>query len=753
MTSTDSFSSNNASGVTRRRFLSGATGLAVTAAGATLEPQTAAAAVSPARRPIRLARKGRTAYRIYHGAAEGLVVRQAAEELASYLHGITSATFDIVSADEPPADTSTLLVVGRANPLTTATRIDFTGLGEDGFALRTTGSTVFIAGAHPRGTLYGAYWVLDRLLGVRWFAADATTIPHAVTLDVASDKLNGDHVPRFRYRQILAGSGSDPAYRQHNLLNGARGWDDGQIDAPPAPASINTWSPYWPADPFGGNFHVMVPDQSLWAGGQLQCMAPKTRSMAADSLIKTLKERMARGEDPSFGFEQQDAGWTPDAASRAFADQHGGALSAPVLDLVNDVVSRVRKQVPQARLSTQAYLFSFPPPTGIAPADGVVMTIAPIEANFAESHFTGSNQKSGGHIRDWCGIAKDVVLWDYVTNFSCYIQPFPDWWTVADSIRGLARYPAAQGYLGQSAWDARGSEFVNLRVWVLSRLLWEPHLDVDPLIREFLKGYYGPASSLIYLYMRLMRESVNRSKSGLTLYDSVKAEFLNFDTMRHADVLMARASDTVRRHPDFAKRVQALRLGVDYVVLMRSNEYLRIAAERGIDWDPDRDNRLERFKAEISAAGLTRYREGRGTPEELLTLVTNMSAPADPSIINDDSSQITYTGAWQVSAGRSLGDHNDDVHYTLTTGDSATITFTGTGIDYYAPKHDDTSSAQVTLDGVDKGEYAARSSDGTYQPRTVIYGVRNLPAGQHTLAVANVGNAAFFTVDGFKIIT
>ncbi|MGW0229207.1 DUF4838 domain-containing protein [Actinopolymorpha singaporensis] len=575
---------------------------------------------------LHLAEDGRTRYQVYCGADEDATVLYAANELASYLKSITSATFPVVSGDTPPSGPP-LLVVGRNNPLSARLpkSVDYAALGEDGFALRAVAETVFIAGANPRGTLYGVTWLLDHVLGVRWFSADYTRIPAQRTLKVARESLNTDEVPRFRYRQIYAGDSIDPAYRHHNLLNGNRGFENH-----PVPKHLDTWSTYWPADPFGGNWQEMVPDESLWYGGQVLAMDPRTREMATDNLVKKLRERIAAGLDPSWGFEQADRGWDPDPASKEFASRHGGALSAAVVDLANDVAARVRQQIPEARLSTQAYSFSFSPPTGIHVGEGVVMTVAPIQANFAHSRFEGDNAEIGQTLKKWCEVADDIVIWDYTVDFAYYIQPFPDYWSFGATVQGLAEHPQVGGYFAQNAYNAAGTEFAELRTWVLGRLLWDPSLDPDALIREFLRGYYGPAAQTIYSYMKLMRQSVEDTNTRLVYNATVNSPYLHFDTMLQADKLMAKAEELVRNNPDLRAHVQAVRLCVDFVILMRAAEFVRIAKLRGLQWDPDLENRLPRFEEEVRVAGLTRSGEFGMTPEQLIRQLRIASAPATP---------------------------------------------------------------------------------------------------------------------------
>ena len=41
---------------------------------------------------------------------------------------------------------------------------------------------------------------------------------------------------------------------------------------------------------------------------------------------------------------------------------------------------------------------------------------------------------------------------------------------------------------------SRVGDFVRLRAWLISHLMWDPSRDEKALIHEFLEGYYGPAA-------------------------------------------------------------------------------------------------------------------------------------------------------------------------------------------------------------------------------------------------------------------
>ncbi|MFC4554989.1 DUF4838 domain-containing protein [Georgenia faecalis] len=608
-------------GIPRRMVLEGgaATALAVLATSMASSP---ASATFASRHAILLAGFGLTQYRIFLGRREGLVVQHAAQELARHLRSVTGARFDVVMGDRPPGGHGHLIVLGTENTFAERAGIDTHALGDDGFAFRTNGNTVIVAGASPRGTLYGTYWLLDRLVGIRWYAPDFAYVPRRLTLSIPRADLSGDHVPRFRFRTVLAGDAEDAAYRQHNMLNGLRD----QYWTVPREPGIDTWSHYWPEE-VKHSFQQVVTDPALWAGGQLKAMDEATRVAATAGLVRIINERIADGQDPSSSFYQEDrVTWEMDPASRAFADAHGGAPSAPVIDMVNDVAARVRAQIPDARLETQAYWFTYDPPTGIRVSDDVVLTVAPIHADFGDSLFGEKNAVVGAHIRTWADLAEHVVLWDYLCTFTGYILPFPNWWAMGEGIQELATLPNVQGYFGQSAWNARGTEFTQLRVWVISRLLWDPTADPDALIREFLEGYYGRADDAIYAYMQLMVSAVERTGTNLGVYIGENAGHLRFETLHQADALFDRAERAVRGNRVLLDHVRAVRLGIDYLLLLRSGFFQLVAERDGIAWEADVPRRLARFRDEIRAAGLTQYAETGGDPAAIVAHFEAMAA-------------------------------------------------------------------------------------------------------------------------------
>lgn len=118
--------------------------------------------------------------------------------------------------------------------------------------------------------------------------------------------------------------------------------------------------------------------------------------------------------------------------------------------------------------------------------------------------------------------------------------------------------------------------------------------------------------------------------------------------------------------------------------------------------------------------------------------------------VNDTDSAITYSGNWGYSSGRGLGDHGDDVHYSEADGSSFEYAFVGTGIDWLTETHSSQGEAEVYLDGVLVDTVDTFQADGR-GAQQVVYSVRDLPDGSHTLRVVKK-SGQFMLLDRLDVV-
>ncbi len=579
---------------------------------------------------LTLADGGTAVFVIYYGPDESEIVEHAALELGQRLDEITGAEF-IVTTDSSGSDPK--IVVGRNNPLSRAVEdlIDFPAIDDDGFRILTHDGDLYIVGALDRGTMYGVYHLLDVYFGVRWFSPEFEVVPSRTTLEI--DPVNDLENPRFSYREIFSGDTDDAYFRQHNRLNGNRG--ETHREYLDYPSEIDTWSADGPSG--GHNFHDII-GEVFHSGGQIEAMNPAVRAQAADYFTWKVFED---GDRPWYGFAQEDNGWDPDEESSDFAEDHGDALSAPIVDMVVDVANQVRMTHPEAHLSTIAYQWSFDPPTGITVPRHVMIEIAPIEADFGYPYGdTVRNRTAHDAFTGWNDIASTLAVWDYNANFQNYLQPLPTIYPMFDNIRYFAEMESFRSYLGEGAYNTSGAEFAELRAWVAARLLWNPDQDPFALIDEFCDGYYGPAASpLIRRYLDALHESLIESGDRISSKQRITSDYLNLDFVLEADRLLAEA-DAVAEGA-YARHVHEARLGIDMTILLREHMYSAEAEERGISWTHDPDRRW-RFQQYLSEAGITEYAEDATVDELFAAIDIERVNPTPPDVATNGREWIDF---------------------------------------------------------------------------------------------------------------
>lgn len=139
-----------------------------------------------------------------------------------------------------------------------------------------------------------------------------------------------------------------------------------------------------------------------------------------------------------------------------------------------------------------------------------------------------------------------------------------------------------------------------------------------------------------------------------------------------------------------------------------------------------------------------------GNPRTLAITISNSSSPGRFTYINDDNSEIHYTGAWNRSTNRPFNDYGKDVHYVEQNNDFFTYTFNGTGITYMTEVDQGQGDVDIYIDGQLHGTahtYGANSHNVAQQE---VYTVMNLTPGIHTLkAVKKSGQ--FMLLDALKV--
>jgi hypothetical protein len=177
-----------------------------------------------------------------------------------------------------------------------------------------------------------------------------------------------------------------------------------------------------------------------------------------------------------------------------------GVLTDRFVAYWNAVAERVEKEFPDHQLGFLAYITYTQPPARIRLHRNIVPMICHTTWEFCHAHaVTDPSCEKNARFREmvegWRRLAEHVYLYDYYGHFYSFGP-----WPIVHSIRKDIPYYRDTGVDGfcsetQQNWGTQG-----LNIYVAARLLWNPVEDVDRLLRDFYRGFYGPAATPMRRY-------------------------------------------------------------------------------------------------------------------------------------------------------------------------------------------------------------------------------------------------------------
>jgi hypothetical protein len=605
--------SSQSNNTNRRQFLKSAvlSGVGMAAGGISIPSASADAA----QKPLVLATQGKSTYSILISQAAPPSEHRAAAELQRFIEEMSGARLPIISdAEEPKGD---LVLVGDSSQLQKfGLEIPFAGLGAEGFVLRTHGEHLIIAGGKPRGTMYGVYTFLDRL-GCRWFTTEVSVIPKKPTL-VFKPHIEWQK-PAFEYREPFFIEAFDKDWAARNRVNGSfLSLDEstgGKVSYYPFVHSFYAILPpkqYFRDHP---EYYALVDGQRRGEDvyAQLCLTNPDVLRLAIQTVLKWIDEHP---DVTIFSVSQNDTlGWCECENCQRVEQEEGGAHSGPILRFVNAVAAEVGKTHPDKLIDTLAYSYSEPPPLKVRPLPNVRIRLCPI-GTCAGQAFDRCvyNRYFLNHLQEWAKITDQLYIWHYVTNFRHYLLPYPDFDELAADIPMYKKNGVVGIFLEGDAAPGGGGENAELRSYVMARLLWNPNINVDETVNEFMAAYYGKAARVMRAYFDLQHRQVRLPPQGEGNHTWIStqpgAPYLSPAFLTQATKLLDEAESTAA---DAAtrKRVQKARLCIDYVKVMHAKAFI----VQGGSYAPENLDQLKenfrRLLADTRSFGITSFHEGR----------------------------------------------------------------------------------------------------------------------------------------------
>ncbi len=432
--------------------------------------------------------------------------QNAAKEVSKYLPLLSEEPLEMTiveKATEHPA-----IHVGKSDEALQVFGLNaWSALKPDEVLYKTTDDgDLWIAGEGTRGTLYAVYELLEEEYGVRFLTADDEYLPKQPRIALPPIGTDHRYAPPFIGRatgyDLLSKSGDAFAVKRRNNffcgISSDWGGTDGII------GFVHTMDRLIPESNFAAHPEWFAMTQSgNRAAGPASQLCLSNKEMRQELIKNTLKWLQEDGGKSHFiSVSQNDNNAFCQCENcKAFIAQHGNQTDL-LMDCINEVADAVKDEFPNIYVDTLAYTETRQPPKTIRPRDNVAIRYCTIEARSFFPLESQQNQALAQELQAWKQMAKKMLIWNYVTDFTKYYLPHPNWHTMPQDIR-LFRECHAINIFQQGAWNhgMKASDLAELRVYLLSSLLWNPDLNDLALVREFCDLHYGPAAQYVYDYL------------------------------------------------------------------------------------------------------------------------------------------------------------------------------------------------------------------------------------------------------------
>ena len=530
---------------------------------------------------------------------------KAARELQTYLLQMSGVSLPVLK--ESGDVRSKTILLGKTNASS------FLAPKKDEIVISSQEQNLYILGGDPKSTLYATYTFLEDFLGCRFYTPNAEVIPKQKLISIPSTT-NFRYVPPITTRTVH----SRLYYEDHQFADKRKTTYEAFPRYVPS-AGVHTFHRFLPADRylrkhpeyFALRTGKRIPTQLCLSNENVL----KIVIDVVDSLLKKYPESdvISVSQDDNTQYCQCD--------NCAKIDNREGSPSGSVIEFVN----KVAQKFPDKTISTLAYQYTRTAPKQIRPEENVLITLCSIECD-RSAPIAEKCKDFADDLAAWGKLTENIRIWDYTTQFTNYLAPFPNIHTLQPNIHLFVDNNAKWVFEQHSN---QPSELFELRSYLTAKLLWDPFADQDAIIEDFLDGYYEEGAPFVQNYITTIHSEIQKTDDFfLFLYGDPSQGFSSFlrpELLAQYDLWYDEASKAIGDKPDVLKRLNRARLSVDYAIL----EAARINRPGSFSLVETKDDgstavtadvieRLDRFRKTCEEANITNMNEMRYSVAEYL---------------------------------------------------------------------------------------------------------------------------------------
>ena len=380
-------------------------------------------------------------------------------------------------------------------------------LRDDGYLICGDGRNLCLYGAGEKGTLYAVYAYLEKI-GYRCYTPTDLVIPDIFGTEVPV--CNEVSNPAFAYREVSY------YYPNHSQLYAD--WHHLHTEADRDKMFgmfVHTFKDLIPPARY---FEAHPEWFSLNSGrrsrdGQLCLSNPAV----LEELCCRLADTMATApEKKMWSVSNNDNYNACQCPECLHMDSLYGGPTGTLLHFVNQVARRF----PDKTISTLAYQYTRCAPTNpaVKPEKNVNIMFCSIECGrelpIADNPREASFRKD---MEDWARLTDNIFMWDYVVQFRNFWNPFPNLHVLQPNLQFFHKNGVRMMFEQATGAD-NVTSWMDIRCYMLAKLLWNPDVDIDSIMADFYQGYYKGAGPYIKEIIDTMTSVLIQSGQRLDIY-------------------------------------------------------------------------------------------------------------------------------------------------------------------------------------------------------------------------------------------
>ena len=356
------------------------------------------------------------------------------------------------------------------------------------------------------GSLYGVYYFLEKVCGIRWYMPGDLGIVINSMDEIKVSPFTAERSPAFNYRYpfscFLEESPDDALWLRRAGFGGVT----------PVLAIHNFDFMYKYRDTHPEYFALV--DGKRDCHGEISTCAKVGKChlcLTNPDLIKQFAADICeyfkhKPQLQFFPLGANDGLTRICGCSRCQAEidekaPENGKFSNHIWGFVNKVAIEVAKTYPDKYIGCIAYEKYNMPPSKIAKlSPNVAVVICKISSTFV---IPAEKENAWREVAEWRKKAKSVYLWDYYCFDNwlpwrnlpvVYTKIISEHWQYMYKLGVSGEFIEAESNSDEGALDRiRHPGMQHLNLYVTARVLWDPALDVKALLDEYYKLFYGPA--------------------------------------------------------------------------------------------------------------------------------------------------------------------------------------------------------------------------------------------------------------------